>query len=467
MAYYYVKNGFGTNVTAGGTTKQTGSFATLGASNVYASRDTAYTAGAGAGDYICVSDAANFDAGATMTIAGLASDAAGQPCIEICVSDTNCDQYSSRGHKINPTGAASYDINFTGSDKFYFVGHVIESQDIISLGANSNVYADDCVLDIGNTSNNAIAIQQDDGILDLVNSDIDMGANTDSRIELRGGATLRMVGGAVIGTGGIADLVRTSGATGGFNLHMTNVDLSDVTGYLIGESGSVENEDAINAIFTRCELNASLTAFVEEQFYNGSKFVGVYNSSSSSAAAEYQFFERRYTGDVEDYTTSYRDESIAFTDSGTKVSIEARTTARCSKASPLVFDLPARWAELETGTTDHIDVFLASDTAFTDSEIWVEVIYPKGPTAGSSKHQCYTTDSRNSEIFDAAGTVLTDDSGSSTWLGTALTNEYKISVDTTIGATVTGLDSVPIIRVYIAEPSVTVIFDTTVELSAG
>jgi hypothetical protein len=211
-------------------------------------------------------------------------------------------------------------------------------------------------------------------------------------------------------------------------------------------------------------LNANVN-FVEETWFGGqNKSILVTNSSSSSTAAEYQFYYLDGLGSAQDVTGAgnpTRNETIPFTDSGADVSLEVITSAYACKADPFVLELPTRWADLGTAATDHIDLFITSDTALTDSEVWAEATYPDG----TSKHIAVFAETRNSEIFDAAGTELTADV-SSTWTN-GKTNDYTISIDTTKGATVTGLDCVPVIKLYVGRASTTLYIDTTVELSAS
>ena len=61
----------------------------------------------------------------------------------------------------------------------------------------------------------------------------------------------------------------------------------------------------------------------------------------------------------------------------------------------------------------------------------------------------------------AAGTALT--ANSDTWTGRTAETRYQIDIDTSGDA---GADSVPIIRIYVAKPSIAVYFDTSVEVVA-
>jgi hypothetical protein len=141
------------------------------------------------------------------------------------------------------------------------------------------------------------------------------------------------------------------------------------------------------------------------------------------------------------------------------------TTASVSIAGPMVVDFPARYAALSSASTDTIRIYFAvvNTTTLDNTNVWAELIYPDG-----TNNQTYNyLSNRNTNIIDATPTDWTDDSAGSTWKDGAsdLTgyNEYYMDLDTSGDA---GADCVPIIRIYVAEPSATIYFDSTVDVVA-
>jgi hypothetical protein len=278
--------------------------------------------------------------------------------------------------------------------------------------------------------------------------------------DLKGG--IRVIGGSVTTTtAGLDDLARGSSPMTLF----AGVDLTSVTGFILGVTGQFFSDDGFEFVLDRCTLDGSV-GFTEESFTKQGHVFKATNCSSSSSAAEYQFFTDSYTGQIEDQDDAgiHRNESTAFADSAEKVSFKATTNTITSLATPLVFDLPARFMALSSASTDTARIYfaVANTVTLTDTNCWAELIYPDG----TSKNVYNLLSNRNADIL-ATGTTHTDDSASSTWKNgvSDLTahNEYRMDLDTSgdIGA-----DGVPTVRIYLAEPSVTVYFDTTVDVVA-
>ena len=111
--YFYVKNGLGTRTTGGGLTKQTGSFTTLGAANVYNTFALALadTLPPVVGDFVIMSNAHLFN-GIAATTYTLPS---GLGIFIVSVSDTACDTFSA-GATEQTTG--SFALTITGNGSF-------------------------------------------------------------------------------------------------------------------------------------------------------------------------------------------------------------------------------------------------------------------------------------------------------------------------------------------------------------
>jgi len=243
---------------------------------------------------------------------------------------------------------------------------------------------------------------------------------------------------------------------------MNGIDLSSLTGPIVNNFGGGSSDGTINIEIHDCKMSSSYSV-ANETFQKNEQRVSIFGSSHNSAASEYQFLIEAAGGKVEDQADSgiHRDESTAFP-SGTKVSASCLTDTLASTVRPFWFELPARNAELSTAT-DTLRVYLTSETALDDTDVWVEVLYADG----TNKHEqnYITTQNSNRMIVASGGTALTTDSGS-TWKDGASDiagtfNEYYIDIDTSGNA---GADCVPMIKINVAIPSTQIYFDTVVDV---
>lgn len=444
MAFFPIKSGFGTRVAGGGFgSLQTGSFAALGADSVYASEITAIADGAGAGDIGQTSDLHDFDnGGSVVTLAGPTS---GVPLQFHSVSDTNMDQDSS-GAKIQTNSF----IITTGI--IAYSGYTHDTSIAVETGNNSAAIYDNSTFSL-TTTTDVVRVDLDGSIFKLTNCIINC-AEVSCGITISNGGIFEWVGGSLTASTHIDRLtVGNTGVNGGGSIFVQGVDLTPVEDYLLGSfGGNQSSDDAMNFRIDKCKLSGLLIDFVEETLTDPNQFVLITNSSSSSTVAEHQFYQENIFGTVEDNTATFRNESEPFTDSGQKVSFECITTARTSRLTPLTFDMPSRFAELSSASEDVLEIFLTSDTALTDNDVWVDLIYPDGTT--KQLFNFLTTANANSL---STGTTLTTDATSTYTGGKA--NNYVISVDTSGDA---GADSYPIIRINIGLASTTIYFDTEV-----
>ena len=249
---------------------------------------------------------------------------------------------------------------------------------------------------------------------------------------------------------------------GGLYANIVGVDLSVISGtntWILGDAGDNPSaDDNIQIVLERCKIGASLTAFVEVgSFVDSGMRFEAYNCSSSSTAAEFQFFIQSRGGLVDDATDITRDNSEPFTDSNQKVSMKVDTDANPTVHLPFWFDLPARYAELSNASTDTIRLFLlSSDSGLTNNDVWAEMIYPDGTTKQLGNY----ISTQHADALNA-GTALT--ANSDAWTGRTSETRYQIDVDTSSDI---GADSVPIIRIFVAKPDIIVYFDTSVEVVA-
>jgi len=452
--YYYVKSP-GSGSPSGGT-QETGAWPAA----YYANIKAAITGGAGAGDFICCSSSHSH----TYT-SGLVSFSgpaiSGAALTVISVDDTDADAYL-KGASETAATAAVDDIAFAGH--ITNIGMEYNSADEINVtaGDNDRTMFVGCDLNLPAWSANRVMLLGDGSSATLIDCAVDLN-DASCFFGGVGGSSLEMYGGSVSfsegGTG--LQLIGSNSTAGGYSMLFKAVDLSSISGgssYLFADIGESTSHDRTQLYIDGCKISASLTSYVQKtDFYNRCmEFHGV-RSSSSSAAAEYQYYYQNVSGAVEDATNIYRDSSVAFPDSSQKVSLKAVTTASATMGAPFIFDFPTRYAELSSASTDEIVVYLLSSSTLTDADVWVDVYYPDG-----TNKQTWNAAHSVSDAFVPwrTGGALT--TNSDVWTGRTSENRYQITVGTSGDA---GADTVPMIRVYVAKASATVYFDTTIDLA--
>lgn len=264
----------------------------------------------------------------------------------------------------------------------------------------------------------------------------------------RGGTYLYLNGCTIASstTGSLPNLSIGGGTSGGTNVSVQRSDLTVVTEFLAADLGNDTETDPGWILVDSCILYADVD-FWEEPILSKGVYIRVTQSSSDSATAEYQYYYEDYRGVLEDNAATYRNESIAFPDSGNKISLLVTPSSLCSRLSPFVFEIPAYYIELSNTATDTLEFFLTCDSVLTDGDVWVEVSYPKAANKQESNFVSSCVQIAGSYTVDplAAGTALTTDA-TSTWTA-GLTNKYSIKVDTS-GAI--GADCVPRVRFFCA-----------------
>lgn len=429
--YYYVDNdGVATGDAGRSTTKLTGSFTALGTASAYVSITAALAATTppAAGDFIVCSEFYVFDNVSSIISRTFPQTGQGVTCIS--VDDTAIDSYK-KGAKEETNST----IRSTG--KVAFIGFTHDTSDAIESGTNSHVTYKDSTL-VLSTSNDNIEATLDGSSMDLIGCDVQCAFSSCGFIA-KGGGKISMFGGSVTATTSVTDLIKSStSAAGGATLIFNGVDLSSVTGSLSNAGGAQTFDDLIRIEIDQCKL-ASGVGFNGTPVTNLNHTIKVSRSSFTSSSAEYQSFYGAYNGDVEDDSAIFRNEDEPFTESNQKISYKITTNANSSIGLPFIFDFPVlRYSRLSDVATDNLRFYLTSNTALTNNDIWLEIIYPDG----SNKQTPNFVTSQNADFF-AAGTTLTTD-GTSTYTG-GLSNKYQIDVPTSGDV---GADCQPIIRVY-------------------
>ncbi len=452
--YYYVRDSAGFTGTATGdggrvaTTPRTGSWnATASESYVSISAALGATTAPAAGDYIMVAADHDHDYGATTSLTNAIADS-DSPLNIVSVSTSNQDQYSAGGSE-STTGAAGYDITFAGPYHHYGMTYITQD-DLNAVSGTTEVAifyectwkaagGSGCQCNVGNNNSSK-----------FINCTFDSNGCSNVRFTMSNANATDFYGCTVQSTGGnwATGLFAAIATTRGTRLKFVGCDLSAVgsagTDYMF-EGTSISGAEMFQAEFQWCKLNttANLGGWVDVNTTNHeTSSLKATNCGQSSAEAEYAFFYFSKHGDVEHSTSTYRDQSVAWPISGSKTSlvIDTATAATATVTDVLVFDLPSRWAELSSATTDAITFYLSSNTSLTDADVWIECVYPDG----TNKHTPNFVGTRATDIL-GAGTALTTD-GSSTWTSGG-SNKYKIKVDTVGDA---GADGVPIMRIYVA-----------------
>lgn len=476
--HWYVRNDGGSNVGTASTatatattapgTRRTGAWSgTVGdyfpdIETCFAGDDTVAPV---AGDFIYVANDHTFTQSAKVSTYGASSS--NTPVIILSVDPANQDQYLKGASETAASGG--FDIVPAGnSSKVHFHGVDINVEDNIDF-SSSDVFLGLCdmTLDMSSNTGNQINFTADGCALSMSSVTIAYGASATDALfigPLRGNSYIEMNNVSVtVGAGSLGHLCSKEASNGGLTGRFYNCDFSVIGGYIMSAHGaSTLNDDNMDIYMEGCKVNSTADPFVQEDFYSfGHRFLAV-NCSDAAGEAEYQLYQKTSAGLVrdsgDDGTTGaiYRVESTAFS-AGNKVSFKCTTTALCQEGNPLYFDLPTRFSDLTSASTDQITVYIATTATLTTANTWIEVSYPDA----TNKQTWKTTSSRAADILSA--TALTTDSGSD-WenAGTDLTseNEYKITVATSSGAA-----CVPHVKVFCIVPSITFYVDTTVDLS--
>lgn len=459
MADYIVKdNGVGTGDAGRYTTPQTGSFATLGTANYYASITAAFAATTppAAGDRILVSDLHAFSQAPALAYTGVAT----LDIHIICVDDANMDASRTSGNMGSETSTTT---NVTPTDLFLSGIELVTNNNFLIRGM---VVLIDSKLSTTNPAD-LIAPNADNTALILRNSELALN-DTGSYIVCNSGALINMMGGSVTTTSlGIVSLFSGGSNNGGMTVIFKGVDLTSVTGTLIANVGATAaDDDTINIHFDMCKT-ASGVAFTNETFTHLAHRALFTRCSDVSTDAEYQYYLQAFGGSVEDDSTIRRADDPAFEDSGTIISYKIITDSNANVGAPLWFDLPWHaWAALSAGATDTLRFFLASTVALTNKDIWIELIYPDG-TNKQTPNFISSANNTVGGVIDlmATGTTLTTDAASDWRDGaSALAGHNEYQIDVTASGDV-GADTVPIVRVYIGKPSTTIQFASVYEFN--
>jgi len=466
MAHFYIDGSIGTATGDAGrfASAQTGAF-TAGTSYATEAAAFAATTPPAAGDTMYFSDNHSFDSGAVSisnVIANLTN-----PIRQVCADNANRDAHrtteAGRAKEFTSSGTTA-DVTLTGSRVVYGMEYSTVDDLIVRCDGGAQSF-NDCKFAVVNGG----LVQIQGQLINTINNSELALNNTGASIFIGTSAGLAFNGGSVTTTtGGVTNLTIVGFNSGGGLLNFRCADVSAITGNLVGNAGgTVTTDDTIDVAFDLCKL-ASGVSRANETMKSVDQRVLTTRCSSISAAAEYQYGLTALGGDVDDDSVIFREDDPAFADSGTKISYKIITNSDASIDAPLWFDIPNnRFAALSAGATDTLRFYVASTTTLTNADIWIEISYPDGTNKQTPNHaSSATTASWTSTINPlATGTTLTTDSGSDWRDGVGALaghNEYQIDVLTSGDV---GADCVPMVRIFIAKPSVTIQIASIYELN--
>lgn len=449
MAYFYVKSG-GTKTTGSEATPLTGTWASAlpTAADYYDNIKAVYDAGSPIeGDVIYVSDVHTHTYTAAVAFGGGAQW--GKPEVIMSVDDTAIDEYKPGASEETTSG----DFDFYGLSLWGLSLTASAGDMALSSTASRGLWAQDCTFTIGGTTDFEI---QDRSFCEFINCTFDFGTVNYRDIEYYEAAEAHFYGCTFVSTGLMSYPMSQPETVGTYQTY-TGCDLSIFDSGIVRGNHASAGYDNSSARVIGCKLSASISRYMNvnsyETFPKGECYVA--NSSSSSAAAEYQFAFENRRGIVEDNTAIYRDGSTAYP-SGTKTSLEAITSTEAGLEQPFGFNFPTRYSALSDTASDTLRIYILSSAALTDADVYATAHYPDG-----TNKQTYNTATSSTEFLK--GTTLT--TNTETWIGRTAENRYQIDIDTsTAGGGDDGADCVPIIRVYVAKASATIYFCSEVDL---
>jgi hypothetical protein len=248
-------------------------------------------------------------------------------------------------------------------------------------------------------------------------------------------------GGGVDGAGTAPSTLFLTVSTVGSTIEMRGIDLSPVTGTLIGDANA-----PLNFYFTDCKLGAGVTVLGTQSALGRSQ---AYLTRCDSGATNYRQAKANYVGSLVQETTIVR--SGGASDGTTSLSHKIVTTANSKWVLPFESFPIAIWNDTTgSGVTATVEIVAAG--SLNNDDVWMEVEY-----LGSALTPQASFASNTKANNLATGTALT--SSTATWAsspGTAM----KMSVSFT-----PQMKGYVYVRVYVAKASQTLYVDPVITLS--
>lgn len=427
--YYYVKNGFGTCVTtATSTTKRTGAFSAMTASDTYAHiRDVNTYNTLVDGDIICCSDAHSHSQAGDYFV-----DYSSNLLFIISVSDLNADQYS-YGAQEYASGYMRIASGSTTSALQYIKGMIFgcgNSFTPIQKNGNKTIM-EDCYIDMptgGATSTTDYAIYiLYSGELELLNTNIrPTDVSNGSIMYFRSSPKIVWKGGSVIANTNKTDnLAKLYNGANGLNLFLDTVDLSNMNSnfqFIIG--GTPYQNGMVEVNVSNC-ITPSVWSPIDASHTYGIRTY-VYNTDTSSNYNEAQVdgFGSALTETTNTRTGGAVIESQAISNAVSTTSIAKKG------AFPFRYKIFSGRDDFTTSKTVKINVMHDSQGSGTsgalqDDEAWIEVHVPNSSGPGKKIYSC--------QIGSIFGTPSDHPTNSETWDTTGITTPVyqELSITTT------------------------------------
>lgn len=426
------------------------------------SLQTALTAATGAGDRVIIqydgvpSGDAEVAATTTYTVGG-----------HIAVISASNDG----GSAFTPTvmGAANWIGNSTtsriisiaGAFRSYWYGAALRTAGASSVNINigttdgSHVEMDDCYLWSGTTGVNGRIVlgaggTSDSGYIRLKNCTFRFGATAQSIQQGRAGFDIE--GGSISSSGSTPTTLLSQFTSSGGNYgRFEGVDLSRITGTLVGSSG--ENFSRID--FVNCILGSGVTVLASQTPANKASIQAwVFDCAAGDEHYHFQYHDA--LGSLTTDTGIYANDGAQY-DGTNFCSWKIVTTANASYYTPFV----SPWFDVyHSGTsavTPSIEILRdGSTTAYQDDEVWGEWAY-KG-TTGSTQ----TTMVNDRKALTASAANQAAGVGTSGWTGDTGAWSGKLQPASTITPAEIGHIRG---RVCVGEPNITVYVDPQTRLA--
>lgn len=471
MAWYYIKSGGGATGDGGRyATEQAGGFAGFGGTGYY---DNIFDAEGATtppahGDHFIYSDLHAFsgDWGASLVFS-LGNDSGDVvPLVHKSVDDTDVTVYKVGASDASTT--ANDDLTLNGSHVFYGVD-IATGDNLNSSGAGAQLE-----FNAGSITADLFGSNVDGGSIILRDTNLTIQDVTTDGLVIGAGSRFEMYGGKILARSSTLDWITNTAsfANGGASIRLYGVDLADATNGFSAtavafRTGSAGADDTIDIMVVGCKIPSG-ASWLDEEFTNmNQSFIAI----GCGVSDETGFQIRRYGGEVTHDTTTVRTDGDTMPDGSTRVSAKLITNASTNLPTghkPFRFELPVQNGDLSVaGATQKIRIYLTSDTALTDADVFAIAGYNDG-TNNTLYNFASSGNVLSGAIFArdpfATGTTLTTDSGS-TWSSGKI-NDYYIDIDTSGDVGMADSALAPFIQIFCTKSNVTIFFDTEVDYVA-
>ena len=426
MALYYVKSGGTATGDAGReTTARTGTWNASTADyypTMYAGYSTPTTTPV-AGDYILFSSNHSETNATTL-------DAAVE-LLFVSVDNANQENYLP-GATIIDTNSTATVLKIT-SDQFFAGINATSSDNAVSIdGDNRKITIQDCTVKSGTGSDLVLSTSRDGARFQLTNVDLDCTGTITTAINARNGMEVIWNGGSWVGTGTPTNLFLGNGGNGGFQAELNGVELSAITGSLLGATEEYASDVCLLRL-NNCRLNSGVT--LHNLLASDCQRFEMYNCDDSTGGDFHRFYVASGSGTASNNDSTYVTATESWYEGSVKSSIEITTTAICGRLQPFTFELPAQYVDLSQAASNVLTLELTTDLTLTDTDIASFLVYPDGTTSVianwvTSGKTVGTGNYGNDPL--AAGTTLTTGSlGAGDWTAEPTSpNFYKMVLDT-------------------------------------